>query len=41
VYKKNFARDLNPVVWELKTRDEFMTECSVTALIYEEVFRLM
>jgi N-acetylglucosamine repressor len=41
VYKKNFARDMNPVVWELKTRDEFMTECSVTALIYEEVFRLM
>jgi N-acetylglucosamine repressor len=41
VYKKNFARDMNPVVWEMKTRDEFMTECSVTALIYDEVFNLL
>jgi N-acetylglucosamine repressor len=41
VYKKNFARDMNPVVWEMKTRDEFMTECSVTALIYDEVFNLI
>jgi N-acetylglucosamine repressor len=41
VYQKNFAKDMNRVIWERKGREEFMTECYVTALIYEEVFSLM